>query len=151
MLVGCVASHDRKLFSPDFEGGITPVTIPIQPKYMPCEYQYSDTTKLYGNDKKTNCPETTRTFGKIKIQKLEDNLLCTGTIDKMIIGGKTAQGSLPVMDMKLLITSYGTVLKKEIMFPLFAKNSELHDQLLADMDKFSFLLSYPENRIKRTP
>jgi hypothetical protein len=146
-LIGCVSSQKSFHYSPVFDGGVIPIQIPIQPRYMPCEYQISAVMEFFENQNKT---EKSEVFGESKIQKFDDNLLLSTKINKMTVDGETIQGKLPIIDAQFLITTYGAMLKKEILFPLFANNAELHDKLLTLVDE-SFLFSqhgtFPQNKI----
>ena len=143
---------------PQFNGYISPISVPIQPMYSPVtsDFNYSQAMKISGNEgsKTFNETEYIEMTGRTKIAKLGDLLTWDLYVNKIIIGGETL--SFPNhnwIEIRMLTDKFGEVREVEITSPaLIAANMKKKemDEFIASISESMNLFTgvFPKNPVR---
>ena len=124
LTISCASPIKEKLFSranPQFDGIVTPITIPIQFEYKPASGNFKLDTivgAIVGNKKYS---DESSFSGNFQVSRLGDSLIWNSKITRMKTGNNSFAPTLPILDARLLTNKFGKIEESEISFPAFEK------------------------------
>jgi len=115
----CASPIKKQLLSakdPEFEGRITQISIPFQPKIKPASMRFSN----YNISHELRGPtDEIYFFGDYRVSKLGKQLVWDYKITKIRIGSKLIAPKLPIADIRILTDGFNNAQEMEVSLPAF--------------------------------